>query len=258
MRLGRRRPHPAARKLRLGNYLQKTSLPPPPPEADYTSKAPSSLAAMYKNDELSCCVVAGAYHLLGVATGNAGSEWLASDDVIVREYSAIGGYNPNDPTTDQGLDEVTALQYWKANGFADGSKLLGWAAVDANDADEVRAACFLFEGLYFGVELPDAWVNPTPSAPGFLWDVGAPDVNNGHCFVGCGYDADGLTIDTWGGTLTWPALAALCTPSAGGELYVLCLEDQLAKGQSKAPNGVDWATLLSDFESLGGPGQPVP
>ncbi len=71
-----------------------------------------------------------------------------------------------------------------------------------------------------------------------------------------------MTIDTWGllGTVTWNAMSTYFTPSANGAAYVLLTPDQLAKGQTRAPNGVDWASLIADFDAIGGhvspPGAP--
>ena len=122
------------------------------------------------------------------------------------------------------------------------------------------SAIYLFENLYFGLELPDAYVNPTPSSSGFTWDVaGDPDPSNGHCIVGTGYTAAGVKVDTWGllGTFTWAAIAKYCTEKANGALYVILTPDQLTKGQTKAPNGVDWTSLIADFDAIGG-SVPVP
>jgi hypothetical protein len=259
MKFGRRRPMPGAPKFRLKNYL-RAALPTAPTSVDYTSPAASVLANVYKNDVLGDCVVAGAYHVVGVESGNAGDLFTATDAQILADYSAIGGYVPGQPSTDQGCDEQTALNYWTSTGFANGTKLLGYLAVDPSNLPEVQAACWLFENLYFGVELPNAWINPFPSSSGFTWDAaGEPVPENGHCFIGAGYSTSGVIIDTWGmlGTLTWAAVQKYCAQSAGGALYVMLSPDQLAKGSAKAPNGVAWADLLSDFDSIGGH-VPVP
>ena len=256
---GRKRPVPGGYCLKLRNYLQ-ASLPTPPTSADYTGKAQSSLANIYGNDTLGDCVVAGGYHIVGVETGNAGNQFTATSAQIIKDYSAIGGYVPGNPNTDQGCDEKTALGYWTSHGFADGTKLLGWLAVDPTNKTEMMQALYLFENLYFGIELPDAWITPFPSANGFTWDVaGSPDPENGHCIIGAGYNSNGVTVDTWGmlGTLTWAAIQKYCVQSAGGELYVMLTPDQLAKGATTAPNGVAWNQLITDFDSLGG-NVPVP
>lgn len=259
MKLGRKRPAPGGKKLRLTHYTRIGQLAPPPSSCDYSSAASPVLADVYQNNALGDCVIAGGYHVVGVETGNAGDLFHATPAQIIADYSAIGGYKPGDPSTDQGCDEQTALNYWTQTGFANGTKLAGWMAVDATNEVEAMLALYLFENLYFGIELPDAWISPFPNAPGFTWGVGTPNPNNGHCVMGVGYDSSGVTIDTWGllGKLTWPAIAALCVPSAGGELYVMVSPDQVAKGQAKAPNGIAWADLLADFQQLGGsPGGP--
>ena len=111
------------------------------------------------------------------------------------------------------------------------------------------------ENVYFGVELPDEWISPMPSSSGFVWDLaGAPDQNNGHCFVGVGYTAQGVQIDTWGmiGTITWAAIAKYATTAGEGELYTVLGPDGIAKATKKAPNGFDWSQLVADFDSMGG------
>lgn len=263
VKFGRKRPIAIGPHFRLRNYL-RASLPPPPASCDYSKLAASVLANIYGNDTLGDCVIAGGYHVVGTETGNAGDLFTASSAQIIADYSAIGGYIPGDPATDQGCDEPTALNYWTSHGFANGTKLLGWLSVDATNKTELMQALDLFENLYFGLELPDAWISPFPSGNGFVWDVGTPDPNNGHCVIGYGYNATGVLIDSWGmlGTITWAAIAALCTQAAGGAVYTLCTPDQLAKGATAAPNGVAWADLISDFDSMGGsvpaPAPPAP
>jgi hypothetical protein len=258
MKFGRNRPIAVGPQLRLAKYL-RASLPAPPASVDYTPAALPSLRDVYMNDQLGCCVISEGYHAEGTATGNAGDLLHVPSGVIVADYGAIGGYNPADPNTDQGCDEVTALNYWLAHGYSNGTKLLGYLAVDPTNKAEVQAAIWLFENSAICVELPDAWISPFPSGDGFVWDVGAPNPNQGHCFGAVGYASDGVKIDTWGmfGTMTYAALAQLCVAAAGGSLYVRLTPDQLAKGATKAPNGVDWSALIADFDSLGGH-VPVP
>ena len=127
--------------------------------------------------------------------------------------------------------------------------------VDPTNLEECRTALWLFENVYFGLELPDAWINPAPSASGFVWDVAGPsDPQNGHCVVGVGYTATGITIDTWGmtGLMTNAAVAKYATQASGGELYTVVSLDAVNKANQKAPNGFDWSQLIADFDSMGG------
>jgi hypothetical protein len=219
---------------------------------------------MYDNDTLGDCVIAGMAHVVGVLTGNAGSKpFLYSNSQIIGLYSAIGGYVPGEPSTDQGCDEQTALNYWENNGAlpphnkssADPHKIAGWMTVDSTKVEEWQTALWLFENLYFGIELPDAWINPMPSASGFVWDAaGPPDPNNGHCVAGVGYTSAGVVIDTWGmtGLMTNAAVAKYPKQASGGELYTVVSMDAIGKANQKAPNGFDWSQLIADFDSMGG------
>jgi hypothetical protein len=256
VRLGRRRPIARGPRFRLGNYLMR-QLPPPPDSADYSQSAAQSLSNIYGNDTLGDCVIAGIGHVVGVLTAGAnGTPFLYTQDQIIALYSAIGGYVPGDPSTDQGCDEVTALNYWENNGAPAGQhQIAGWLSVNAADPTEVRTALWLFENLYFGLELPDAWINPMPSAPGFVWDVaGDPDPQNGHCVVGVGYNAEGVTIDTWGmlGLITDAAIKQYASQTANGALYAVISQDAISQASQKAPSGFDWSQLVADFDSMGG------
>ena len=255
-----RKPPKAGQKPALKYSRYATNLPAPPATLDLTAAAMTPLRNIYGNDNLGDCVIAGGYHEVGVATGNAGTAFVATSAQIIADYSAIGGYVPGNPATDQGCDLPTANAYWTTHGFANGTKLAGWLAIDPTNQTEVMQALWLFESLDFGVSLPDAWVNPMPQDDGFTWGVaGKPDPNNGHCFVGVAYNAQGVQIDTWAefGTVTWAAVAKYAATANGGELYVLLTPDIIAKATAKAPNGFDWPTLIADFNALGG-NVPVP
>ena len=264
MKLGRSRPErlPKKPKLRLADYLcTGSALPTPPTAIDYTPEALASLSDVYLNDQLGDCVIAGFYHCKGLWTGNAdgGAPIVVSDDQITADYSAIGGYQPGDPSTDQGCDEVTALDYWHATGDQTGTKIAGYVALDPGDLVELQLGLWLFGAHYYGVELPDGWISPFPSSAGFVWDVaGDPNPDNGHCFIAGGYDATGVTICTWGmlGKMTWAALAKYCAATAGGAVYAILSPDAIAQGQAVAPSGVDWTTLQADLDALGAWPQP--
>jgi hypothetical protein len=240
------------------------SMPSPPAKCDYTKAAAASLSNIYENDTLGDCVIAGMAHVVGVLTGNAGTKpFLYSNAQITALYSAIGGYVPGEPSTDQGCDEQTALNYWENNGAlppnttdpTGAHKIAGWMTVNATDAVEVRTALWLFENLYFGIELPDKWINPMPKASGFTWDIaGKSDPNNGHCVAGVGYTANGVVIDSWGmtGTITDAAIAKYAVQASGGELYTVVSLDGIDKATQKAPAGFDWSQLIADFDSMGG------
>ena len=90
MKFGRNRPSSeAGPMLRLESYLLKRALPVAPPTTDYSRAARRALANPYLNDALLDCVIAGAYHIVGVETGNAGRLFTATKRQILADYSAI-------------------------------------------------------------------------------------------------------------------------------------------------------------------------
>jgi hypothetical protein len=254
-KLGRKRAAVRRPRLFLADYLAP-AVPPPPATVDYSAEASAVLAQVLCNDRLGCCTASGAFHIDGVMLGNGGAPVTWTDDQVTAFYSRFG-YVAGDPSTDQGADEQAVLDSWSAKGLlADGShKIAGYLAVDAANVDEIKKAIWLFENVYFGEELPDAYIDPMPSGPGFTWDAGGdPDPNNGHCFVGFGYGLGGVAIDTWGmrGLQPWAAIEQYAAYSAGGELWTVISRDQLARAPAKTPDGLDWAALAADFDALGG------
>ena len=249
-KMGRNRPIARGPRLSLKNYLT-AGLPAPPASGDYTAAAMASLNLMYDNDVLGDCVIAGMEHAEGVMTGNSGAApILFTDSQTIALYGAIGGYVPGNPNTDQGCDEQTALNYWQQTGLA-GHKIAGWLAVDPVNA---TTALWLFENLIFGIELPDAWVNPMPVASGFTWDVaGSPDPDNGHCFVACGWSPGKKRISTWAmlGDITDAAIERYASSAQQGELYTVISQDAINAATAKAPNGLDWVQLTADFAAMG-------
>lgn len=255
VKFGRKQPKHLAPRLKLSDYItDKTKLPSPPSSVDYSSTASTSLSDAYLNTSLGDCVIAGYYHAKGVATANAGDAFNATNEQVTKDYSAIGGYVPGNESTDNGCDEITALNYWTSTGDQGGTKILGFLQIDETNVQETQLACYLFENLFYGMCLPDAWISPFPSSSGFVWDVaGAADFNNGHCVAGYGYDTTGVLVDSWGlkGKITYEANKKYCASANGGALYAIITPDIIAKASQKALNGFDWTTLLTNAKAMG-------
>jgi hypothetical protein len=248
---GRRRPTAAQLATVPKFKTYATALPAPPATLDWSVKAMPCLSLVMLNDQLGDCTCAGACHCLGIFTGNAGQLFTCTNAQVLAMYENFG-YVPGDPSTDQGADEVSVLNFLMQTGFPDGTQLTGYVAIDGTNQQEVQQAMWLAESLYFGVELPLAYTNPFPRANGFVWDTAAPDAEQGHCFIATGFNAQGVQIDTWGllGTMTWAAVAALTAEEAGGQLYALFSEDSIVKATGLAPNGFDWPTLQADLQAM--------
>lgn len=254
---GRKRP--ATRKKRyLSRYLGAGITLPTAPDFDHTVYAGATVPGLLDilgNDRLGDCTACGALHLTEAINAAAGAPipaFVQSDAVGFYELST--GYNPADPSSDQGGDEVAVLTAWARQGLdgKGGHAIEGFFDVHPGSVPALRSIAWMFGGLYFGVELPDAYLQIPGS--GYVWGTGTPNPANGHCFVGLGATASGILVDSWGllGTITYEAIAELCTEANGGALYALLTQENMDRANSLCPAGIDWATLLADFEAEGG------
>jgi len=250
-RLGRH-PTPHAvlqRQLRLRAYLR--DLPAGPAAVNYTAGIASW--PMDLNDQLGDCLIAGQAHMTEVFTAEVdGSPRIVSDADILKAYEGLG-YVPGDPSTDQGGTCVQALTQWRDVGLA-GDKILGWAAVSANQAD-LQAACWLFSGLYCGFDVPASALDQFQA--GKAWDVVSDDggIVGGHCVPILGYDAHGVTVVTWGQLqrATWAFVATYFS-----EQYAVIPSDYQRLSSRALPCGLALDALIADMDSIGGNAPPAP
>jgi hypothetical protein len=250
--LGRNQPTGLLPRMHLRNYARKALKPAF--NKDYAPKAASVLAEMYDNDNLGCCVPSGLWHARGIIEANAGRKIvLATDAQIIADYGAMGGYDPNNASTDRGCDEQTALNVLVNKGFADGQKIIGYLSVNTQDENEYCWALENFANLILGLLLGKDYVNVSTS--GFVWNAEAPDPTMGHC-VAATADSDprGLGVATWAmtGILTHAAIKSMMAARYGGEMWVFLTEELLDLATQRSPNDLDWKTLVADFDQLGG------
>ena len=249
-KLGRLKSKPDPRTLHLRDYLltPATTLPALPPSADWTAavKVPWG---MLSNDQVGDCVIAAAAHMLMQWRWNAGAPFIPTDLQVLADYSAVTGYIPNDPSTDNGTDPLTALKRWKNVGFCTGHKLGGFVATQATRQKEIQYAIALMEGSYIALSLPIAAQNMT------AWDIPPgqqlvgdwePGSWGGHMVEAPKYDEQGVWVVTWGALkfVSWAFLAAYCDES-----FALISMDML-NGTQRSPLGLDIKTLGADLQAL--------
>ena len=221
--------------------------PMPPLPIDF---AKSLVFPMYGNDRLGDCMYAAAAHGDNTFTGNNSAESKFDEATLERYYERLSG-------GDNGLDEGTLIDGWK-DGIAGvrAACIVDALDIETTDPATMRAAIYLFGGVLFMLDVPDAWCN---TGDGETWDVPAhADRNNGHGTWINGVDAAGnYHLLTWGGyrELT-PAGLQACDPS-GFVVFSL----RWFNAQGYAPNGLHYNQLAAMWTAAGGkplPASPFP
>lgn len=198
---------------------------------------------MDANDRLGDCTIAGVHHHIQTLRANDKQTPLAiTEPDVINQYFALSGGQ------DSGLVELDVLKAWRKKGMFNGrDKIAAFAVVNMHDADEVKAAIYLFGSIYLGVELPLSWQRAKNwTLPKNLRGSNAPGSWGGHCVIGVNYGPDYIEVVTWGG-LTRVSLAAL--PPYFSEGYVVISPDWLGPDNT-APNGFKSDALAADLARL--------
>ncbi len=252
-KLGKQAARLDRRTLQLANYLTPAA-PRPPVKAGYINKV--SKWPMHLNDTLGDCVIAAMAHMVEQWTAYSGNPVIITDGVVEQTYERVGGYNPGDPTTDQGCDMLTALRFWRKKGL-DGHKIAAFVKVNPMNQLEMEQAVYLFGNLFAGLALPltaqltdsdpQVWQCP-PEGPTGDGTVGSW---GGHCVPIVGYSNDpkghpGTKIITWGApvSMTWTFLRQYCD-----ELWAVLSPDWFTSA-GEAPNGFNLAQLKADLVAI--------
>lgn len=250
---GRLPAEPARPHLKFGAYLGP-ELPAPAASSDWLSPVPASSWGMLANDQWGDCTCAGVGHKrIGDVFVNQGRTLKVTDKDALALYSAVTGFNPNDPSTDQGAVCQDVLDYWRRNGFL-GEKIVAFAKVDLSNVTEAKQAIALFGQIYCGFNFPGSAMDQFNA--GQPWDVvkGAR-IEGGHCVTIGAFDATGLECVTWGRVqkLTWAFLKKYFD-----EAWVIVTPDMIDPKSGKDIAGYDLYTLGQDFAALTGSTNPVP
>lgn len=253
MKLGRKPPVHTRRTMRsaliLSRYLDPLGAAPADSN-DYVSavnKAVNGDWGMMGNDQWGDCVEADTGHSLMLRTANTGTIVIPTTQDIEALYTAVTGFNPNDPNTDQGTDETTMCQYMETTGLL-GHKSDGTAMVDTTNLDHVKWSMQLFGALRLGMNVPDYCMDQFNS--GKPWDVvGDPqsaNIEGGHDVPLVKYDSGMFYVVTWGKIQAMtPNFFKAFVDEAHAEVYA-----DWIKSTGVSPSGFGLDALLSDLKGL--------
>jgi len=243
-KLGKLAPKLNKKTLRLSHYLLG-DLPAAPAKLWREYKIPPSAWGMMKNDSIGDCTCAAIAHMVMLFTAHTGTMVVPTDDEVVAVYSAVTGYNPADPSTDNGAAITDILNFWQTTGIA-GHKILGWAQIALTSA-RLRQAMYLFGAVDIGFNVPQSAMNQTDA--GQTWDVVPNDggIIGGHSVPLFGFGSMGFDCTTWGAN---QKLTNGFADTYMDEAYVVVTEDWLDAATGLAPNQFDLATLQADLAAV--------
>lgn len=242
--------HDEATHPRLHLAPHVTTAAAPPASVDWHSNV--TAWPMYGNDQIGDCTEAMVGHVIqGASTYGEGNTVTITDADVLAAYERVSGYNPADPSTDQGAVLQDVYNDWRKTGVG-GHKNLVFAQVNHNNHDEVKTAVYQFGAAGLGIVVTQSMMDAF--AAGQDWVSASGPQLGGHAVPCVGYDEQGVRVVTWGRVqlMTWD-----CFSQCVEEAWVAVLPEWL-NATGTDPEGVDLHGLGDEFASLTGQPNPFP
>lgn len=251
MKLGKLDPTYDARDLKLAHYLGAAALPRHPLVFGHEGLVHEW--NMLANDNYGDCVFAGAAHetMLWHAESVGSDPRYAlrfTDEGVLSDYSAVTGFDPNDPSTDRGTSVRQALSYRRKTGIIDADgvrhQILGYVALEPGNWDHVLDSIYLFGATGIGIKVPSSAMDQFKR--GEPWSVvSAPGAIEGGHYIPLVAWRGRLLCVTWGKLqpMTRGFFEKYCDESWG------ILDDELLQ-QGRSPEGFRMDALLADLKLL--------
>jgi hypothetical protein len=223
-----------------------------PASADY-SHIPA--IGMLGNDDYGDCVFANCGHLVEQQTYlGQGAEVAVTTADALNAYARVTGFNPNDPSTDQGAEIQAGLDDLRKIGY-ENRRIAAFAQLNPSAMNDVRLAVAEFGAVSVGFAFPaSAMAQFNHGQP---WDVVGNDggIDGGHCVTLVGYDADYLHVFTWG---TVQKMTYAFWAKYVFEAWTHADEDWFSTATGKDPEGVDKYAFGAQYAALTGQPNPFP
>lgn len=203
LRFGKTAARKDAVKLKFADVFKASTLPTPPASFGHQNLMADGNWHMLDNDQYGDCVFAGAAHehMLWTMEGGTPRSRFTSVDVL-SDYTAVTGFDPTKPATDQGTDMQVAAAYRQTTGIRDAlglrHRIDAYAALRVGDINQITIAAYLFGAIGIGVNCPSSMEQQF--IQGKPWDVINSDtIDGGHYIPLVGKNNNGnFLFITWG------------------------------------------------------------
>lgn len=243
-KLGKLPARPDAVKFSFSDYVT-TKLPTPPKTFGHETLV--SDFGMLGNDTVGDCVLAGGGHETMLWNKAAHRDVPFSTANTIGDYSAITGYDPKDPNTDQGTDMELAAKYRRTTGLADANgsrhKIGAYLKLTPGNLNEHLLAAYLFGAVGIGIKFPGSAMDQFNA--GKPWSVvKASTIEGGH-YIPFVAHRKNIVVVTWG---KCQQMTSGFFKKYNDESLVYISEEFLTNG--KSPEGFDMAALQADLAAL--------
>lgn len=245
-KLGKKPAREGAIKFKLSDYT--TGKLPSPPKRYGHQKLVKDWG-MLGNDRYGDCVFAGAGHEHMLWNAEGGNTFNVTTTNVLEGYSAVTGFNPNDPNTDQGTDMEEAAKWRRNTGLVDATgtrhKLGAYLDISRGNIDQIKQAAYLFSAVGIGIAFPDSAM--TQFNQGKAWSVkSGAQIEGGHYVPVVGYDSRYIYVITWG--KVQPCTYAFIRKYM--DEGIAYLSNEFLTKLGKSLEGFDLSTLQSDLNQL--------
>jgi hypothetical protein len=233
-KLGKTDPTPKDTDFQL-KALETLGQPLPPAPARFGHGYAFKDWHMFANDQYGDCVEADAAHATMLVNKLARKQVTIADENVLADYSSITGFNPNDPSTDQGTNMGEALSFRRHTGTLDAAgnrhKIGAYISIDPTDFDKIVQATYVFTVVSWGFQFPlTAFQQFDEHEPWDPVDMDGSTIAGGHDVPIVGRaSTDVITCVTWGRKQT---LTRRFVREYGDECYAIVFPEELRNGHT--------------------------
>lgn len=264
-RLGKKAPRPGAVPGKFTDYFDLSTLAAPPAQFGHDKLVGNGWGMLGNGPDLKYpdiapvgdCAIADAYHQHILWCAEVGVAIPVNTPTVIDTYSAVTGYVPGDPSTDQGTAVADLLKYRLHTGIRDSAgnvhKIAVAVALEPGNFEQALYAAYYTDGVTLGITLPQAWMADfDPNADSVTWDKpkrgSASTILGGHAITLVAGGNNELNIVTWGTDIV--KLTQAGYEFGSDETYAIISLDRFNSGTGLDINGVDYQRLRAEAPEL--------